>query len=153
MQWFCSQSGFFALRHCCLLVYFSALLFCSLLLLFGFSTYLDFDDSFEFQVKLGSFFLCLGIVAHRFRLFAVACLRGCRLSFVPSDFALTRSLSHVQTRPFGHFSKPNWRCCIFVVTEFFVGRFFLNPVFIFRLSPSGLFYRQVCYGVQLPLAS
>ena len=41
--------------------FFSLLLFCSLVILFAFSTYLDFDDShFEFQIKLLAFFCSMG---------------------------------------------------------------------------------------------
>jgi hypothetical protein len=120
---------------------FSALLLCSLLLLFGFASYLDFDDSFEFQVKLGSFFLRLSIVAHRFRLFAIACLRGRRLSFVSPHLALACTLCYVEAGPSGHFSKPYWRRCIFVVVMFFDGGFFGDSISVPGLSATGLFYR------------
>ena len=77
--------------------FFSLLLFCSLVILFAFSTYLDFDDShFEFQIKLLAFFCSMGTTSCWDWISVTSDLRSGRMNFVSPYFALVEQSSNVQ---------------------------------------------------------
>ena len=77
--------------------FFSILLFCSLVILFAFSTYLDFDDShFEFQIKLLAFFCSMGITSCWDWISVTSDLRSGWMDFVSPYFALVEQSSNVQ---------------------------------------------------------
>lgn len=91
--------------------FFSLLLFCSLVILFAFSTYLDFDDShFEFQIKLLAFF-CSMVFTSRWNWISVTSdLRSGWMDFVSPYFALVEQSSNVQAGLVGT-ERPSGRRC------------------------------------------
>ena len=91
--------------------FFSILLFCSLVILFAFSTYLDFDDShFEFQIKLLAFFCSMGTTSCWDWISVTSDLRSGWMDFVSPYFALVEQSSNVQAGLVGTERQSGRRC-------------------------------------------